>query len=152
MTDKLTDLIDQMVETKTFSLDALTAIKALKDKAQSQEAQIERLNALSDRQCQVVEDGVTENSKLRAMISAHFEREADLLKREAKVLDLQLAEARAVATAAALRESFGIVFKNTTVRESIQRSTAVPTSIGPQGQFAHPVTMPESSVIDRTAE
>lgn len=151
MTDKLTDVIDEMVRNKTFSLDALDAVKGLRDRAIEQDRQIERLNSLLETRGESEARLRAENSTLQRTIEDHAKNESSLREREGKVLALELAEARSTATAGALREAFGIVFKNTTVRESVQRSTAVAVP-GTASQMGFPTTVPEHSTVERTVE
>lgn len=44
MTDKLSDLIDEMVRQKTFSFDVLEAVRGLRERPVAQDAQIEKLH------------------------------------------------------------------------------------------------------------
>jgi len=151
VTDKLTDVIDEMVRNKTFSLDALEAVKGLKDRAIEQEKKIERLDSLLATRAESEARLRAENSTLQRTIDDHAKNEISLREREAKVLTLELAEARSTATAGALREAFGIVFKNTTIRESVQRSTAVAVP-GTATSMGFPATVPEHSTVERTVE
>lgn len=128
-TDELTKLIDNLVEQKTFGLDALGPIKDLRDKAATQESQLrasqrevqQNQNDLRARDVQI--------ANLRAEVKDWTQRTAELENRERKVFDLEKASAVAMASSAVWSDAFHSIFKNTIVREGVQHSTPIATQL-----------------------
>ena len=141
---ELTILIDKLVTEKTFSLDALDAIKILRDKATAQDEFIAEMK----QQAQQKHADFLAVTKDRDRL---FEAEATLAarafkvsEREEKVTSLEKAAAVAEAKAAALGHCFDTVFRNTVFREMSNRAVANHSNGG------YPTTMPETST--RTTE
>lgn len=148
----LAQMIDKLVEEKTFKLEGLQAIGHLKKEAQEVEA---RLKYCQDS----LERALKGNNELsRAKLEVERERDAllkriaDVEAREAKVSQVEQVGAVNAAVANTLRECFQTVFKNTIIRESVQenRGSWVPGSsagMGPQY-----VSTPENTVRTRQSE
>jgi hypothetical protein len=151
MSESLTDIIDRMVQERTFGLEGLEAVKLLKEKATAQTSRIETL----ERQ---VENGRTElgaqqarNSELSRQVMNFQTRETELVERERKIFDHEKTAAVATAQSAAYRDVVGMAFRNTTVREHVLSNNPqwVPGQHGngPMLMNAH-----DSKTFERTAE
>jgi uncharacterized coiled-coil protein SlyX len=148
--DKLSDLIDDMVREKTFSLDALDAVKGLRDRALVQDASIEKLTkTLADRD-ETIGKMRSQASELSAEITAFKARESSIAEREGKTRDLELREAASTASAGAYREVFGTIFKNVTVRESAMKQ--LPYSNTQPGGQTFTGFQASSESVERTTE
>lgn len=148
MSNELTQVIDRLVEQKTFGLDALGAIKELRDKAAEQERQ---LKSKDDEISHIRAKNVEHTGRIEAM-KVQIEQ---LLKQQAEVLDREKAADKAIydaekhqAVADAWRAAMGMVFKPVEVRTSIQRQVALPAS----GLNTYPITMPETETTTVTQE
>lgn len=150
MADKLSDLIDDMVREKTFSLDALDAVKGLRDRAFVQDASIEKLTkTLADRD-ETIGKMRAQASELSAEITVLKARENSVAEREGKTRDLELKEAAATAKAQALDSVFGTIFRNVTVRETTVKQ--VPYSNTQPGGYTNTGMMPATESAERTSE
>ncbi|SFT11580.1 hypothetical protein [Methylobacterium sp. yr668] len=150
MDSKLATAIDELVEKRTFGLDALGAIKGLRDKAIEQDARIDELLARVEERDQVIGGLRHEKAQVQAALDAMKAREAEMSAREAKTRDLELKEASATARATAYGEVFGTIFRNVTVRENAIRQLPF-KNVQPGGYTNEGFAgVPESS--ERTSE
>lgn len=146
--NELTRVIDELVEKKTFGLDALGAIKELRDKAQAQEETIKAREQQAENQQRKIAELERELGSAKARVEKLMLREANLLERE-KAADKAIYDAeRHRAVADAWRAAMGMVFKPVEVRTSIQRQVALPAS----GMNSYPTTMPETETTTVTQE
>lgn len=135
MSNELTEMIDRIVTEKTFTMDALEAIQALKVKAE----QLEYRNAsltkdLSDSQ--VVRSRLTQQlSSVQIKLQTLEEHEQEVAAREAKVVEHEKRAAIAEAVSAAYKDALKIVFAPNVVRNTVQSygsvnrdGTIVPTN------------------------
>lgn len=117
--DELTKLIDQMVQEKTFSMEAVSAINVLREKAEAMEETIKvskeahedcakRYNELSD-----------EKSKLQNQLSTWKIRESEIAKRETYIQQLETAKEVSKAKEDTFRECVTLIFRNTLVRDDM---------------------------------
>lgn len=145
---ELTRVIDDLVQKKTFSLDALDAVKDLKARAESMEKTLQsRESEIRDIRAKNEEHIATINN-LKSQVEQHKLREANLLERE-KAADKAIYEAeKHKAVADAIRESMQTVFRPAAVRTEIHRSVAVPAG----GMNSYPTTMPETETTVVTQE
>lgn len=148
--NNLQSAIDELVASKTLSLDAATYVERLKLQARALGESNTRLtqeNAELSRRvsAQTAEIGVV-NSKLAKV----DEREAAIAKREATCLELEKAAIRADATAGTFRECFGLVFRNLEMRSSMFGNAPAPTSANPNyypPQSGIPVNETKTSTV-----
>lgn len=116
---ELTGMIDKLVTEKTFTMDALEAIQALKVKAEQLEAQNEKLTKdLTTAQANVKE--LTD--KLSDAHSKNQEwngREKAIVARELKMFENEKNAAVANAVSAAYRDALKTVFAPNVVRQSV---------------------------------
>lgn len=119
---KFDEALQQMVDEKVFSLDALARIQKLKELVVAQEATISK-NEATLRECH------SEISRQRELLSERQEkitkleaREIAIENRERQMHVVDQARAVAEAKAAAYRDSMSIVFAPNTVRQSVQTS------------------------------
>lgn len=127
----LTELIDQLVNEKTFSLEGVKAIEQMRQKAEQQQAKIEALAARSAEQVTEIAQLKADNERKAAELTEIKKREADLKVRETAVAAHETLAAVSKAEAAAYKHSMEIVFKPNTVREKIVNT--IPLSQNMQG-------------------
>jgi hypothetical protein len=113
-------LIDDLVASKTFSLDALEAVRQLKDKAVELERQLERRNQevadLKETKLHL-ENKVREQ---RALVDAIDAREKAVIGRESQIHTVEMARAVSDARAATFEQAMKIVFAPNMVRNMVQ--------------------------------
>jgi predicted RNase H-like nuclease (RuvC/YqgF family) len=114
----LADLIEQMVAEKTFGLDALASVQALKTKAIEQETKIKNLQILNEQRTEEIAGLRRRISSDERKESERLEREQKVAEREKRVTEMEKNEAVAMAKASVLQDVFGTIFKNTTIREN----------------------------------
>ena len=125
---ELTKAIDALVEKRTFSLDALEAIKQLRDKAEEQEVTLKRRDSEIADILAKNQQLHNEVSKLSGQLQAIETRESAVAARE-KDADKAVYEAdKQKAVADTLRWAFETTMRPAAVRTSIQRNVAVPVA------------------------
>lgn len=125
MSDKLTKLIDEIIEQKTFSLDALDSIKKLRDKAQEQESALKFKDEMLDAK-KTIELTIRAEMAVQATQLATWKtREDELKKRELTMTALEKSSAIADAKATSYIEFARLVFANRITREKVLHSTPV---------------------------
>lgn len=157
MSNKLTEMIDQLVLEKTVSLDALNAINKLKEEAARLEGQLKSAYEQHDRDTKRLGDL---QGELRVSQEQHLHVASLLDGAQKKILEIQKIELEGKEAKAELkgfREAMQMVFKPSVVRETIHKTVpvAVEGNPGGNGAYASPgfVTLhPESGTIERTAE
>lgn len=149
MTDKLTDAIDQLVQEKTFKLDALEAIGKLRSRAAAQEQEINALTAQRTEQYRTISELAAKIEENRQKEGALQLREGEVAKREVKAQQLEVEKAVAQAESRAYGTVFSTIFRNTAVREHVVRNEVqwVTTPSGPMSMNA-----PITETCERTAE
>jgi uncharacterized coiled-coil protein SlyX len=117
---KLTDMIDDLVASKTFSLDALEVVKKLKDRA----ADLEHTLTMRDGTVKDLNEFKTTAQRTireqQEVIKGIEDREKACADREAKLHVVEMERAVAQARAKAFEESMKIVFAPNMVRNSVQ--------------------------------
>lgn len=157
MSNKLTEMIDQLVLEKTVSLDALNAINELKRHAQILDDQVKERDRLHMEDAETIRqlrDQISEMNVQHQSIVKMLEQERQ------RVEGMQQAEQQGKEAKAELkgfRDAMQMVFKPSVVRETIHKTVpvAVEGNPGGNGAYASPgfVTLhPESGTIERTAE
>ena len=145
MSNELTELIDKLIVDKTFSLEGLSAVSTLKDKAISQEKLISSLE-LKNKEFN------TENTTLKNTNYELLNKVSNIEEREKKVRDQEIAIEviktkldMLNATKKDLFDLVGMIFKSPIIRENVIGN--VPVSPGPNGQY--PVTIPTNQSTTR---
>ena len=131
MDSRLQEVLDGIIQDKTFSMEAVDAIKALRDDLQKEKA---RSNALFEEVMQVEKNNdrlSDENFAINKEIIAWRERDEELRKRESHIAMLERSEAVAQSKADAIGLCFDTVFRNTVFRESFNKM--VPNGVDQYG-------------------
>lgn len=118
--DNLVQMIETLVQEKTFSLDALEAIKALRDKAESLQRTLAETQTNLAAQRDLSASLTAERDAIRAELNLWKARETELEKRERSIFALELKAAVAEAKAEAWQTSMKITFAPNLVRNSVQ--------------------------------
>lgn len=150
MTQTLTDAIDQLVNEKTFNLDALTAIQELKTKAVAQDRRIQAQDetiAYRDSELARMKGQI---STLQREAEKAAGREAELVQREGRVRELELKEAVSTAKGETLEKVFGTIFANVKVRETATRQ--LPFSSIQPGGYQNTGYMSQPETVERITE
>lgn len=138
MSYELTRAINEMVEKKTFSLDAVDAIKDLRAKAETLERRLEQRDSLVESQGATITAMTAKCNDLQIENAAFNARLAELEKRE-KAADKAIYEAeKQTAVAQAWQAAMGMVFRPAAVRTEIQRQVAKPVEGNPGGNGGYP--------------
>lgn len=119
---ELTNLIDKLVNEQTFSLQAVSAIKDLRDRAAQLEKDLESSRQAQTAQQEMLNKNGGAISAANAKIAEAEKREKDLLAREQKVTELEKKTAVAEAKHEAFMDAFKTVFRNVTIRENAHHS------------------------------
>ena len=147
MDTRLQDVLDGIIQDKTFSMEAVDAIKALRDDLQKEkdknkelQAEIEAIEKRADSLFDKNKDIICENESWKL-------REEGLLARESKIGQLERAEAVAQAKADAVGLCFDSVFRNTVFREEFNKS--IPCGVD---QFGNPRSGTEIGIVTKTKD
>lgn len=134
--DELTKAIDKLVEQKTFSLDAVGAIKDLRDKASSCETRLKSAEErIAAREMELRQRDSTIVAR-DAEIKKWADREAAIVAREAKMAELEQRAAVEWAKAQVWDSCFARLFGNRVVRETVTSSVPIEQSYsGGGGSF-----------------
>lgn len=127
MTDRndLTELIDKLITERTFSVEGVKAIEALRIKAEAQSAELKRKDDAIESNRKTISNLEAGLDSARTEIERINKDLADLRARESKIADHEKARAVAEATASAYKDAMQIVFKPNTVRETIFDSVPI---------------------------
>lgn len=120
------EIIDKLIQEKTFSLDALKAIEELKEKAEDLGSTLTRAQDACNQYDNDLTKSESHLAKARQDIEHWQKRESELKEREAKVFDHEKAKAVAEARAEVFDHCFKTVFANVTIRRNVSRSVAAP--------------------------
>ena len=142
-------LIEQMVQEKTFSLDAITSVKKLQEAAGLQRARLAQLETDLQTSDKRISELTKANAALKELVDKISTREQTVAVREAAVTKLEMERAVAMAESKIFGLCFDKVFANRQLRESViensNRAIANPNS-------NYPTTMPENNNVTRTTE
>jgi regulator of replication initiation timing len=131
---ELTDMIDRLVTEKTFGLDALDSVKALKNKAERLENELDLTQKRTNKLEGDIAAQIAENARLNLEIGKIAGREAAVKAREEKIHELETASAVARAESSVWERATRIVFAPNTVREKIVRNSGGGTN-GPNSEY-----------------
>jgi hypothetical protein len=138
MSQDLLKQIDNLVESKTFNLDALDGIKQLKDDLKKTLDERDALQKRYDAALAANSDKSAEILRLTARVNEqekHIAGMADLANKGAEAIwEKKVSEA----SAAAYKDALYTVFKPNAVRETVQRLVAVPVAGHPGGNGMSP--------------
>ena len=146
--NELSALILKTVEEQTFSLDAVKAIGAIRDRAIALESALAASErTVAEQRLQIAERTEAVNAHLRRQTEL-IERDKVVAAREMKITDLEKNAAVAQAQFSTLNAVFSTIFANRVVRENTLSSMPVATQQHGGGSF---VTNYETrNTIDRT--
>jgi chromosome segregation ATPase len=119
-TDNLVQMIESLVQEQTFSLDAVEAIKALRDRAESVQQKLEETQQTLQKTRDQVTEVTAKAESLREELNAWKKREAELATRERNIFALEMKAAVAEAKADAYQTSMKITFAPNLVRNAVQ--------------------------------
>jgi len=154
--DKLKEMLDGLVAEKSLSFEVLEQLRKVKTESE----ELTRINSeLEDRNknnLNLILEKTTQIGKLTEDIKLWKEREDSLTLREKAVLNIEhknelekLKASYAEATKAEIKEIVSIVFRNTTIRETVNKS--VGHVVTPPGT-SYPTTMTSSDREDKVTE
>lgn len=131
-TEELLDQIDAIVKGKTFSLEAVGAVEQLRETAKNANTKIVDLEAKISCLAHDAAKHLKELETQGIQLTAWVKRESELLAREAKMVDLEKSEAKAIARLEGYREMAGLFLANPTRRYQGNKTLSHSLS-GPQG-------------------
>lgn len=126
--EALTALIDDLIREKTFSLEAVDAIKALRDKAKALEDGLYVSRTDLEKERGKVTTLESEKSAWKARESAVASRDAAVAEREKKITELEKSSAVAAAKSEIWSDAFHTIFKNTVVRRNVSSNVPLMAS------------------------
>lgn len=118
----LLNMIQKMVEDKTFSMEGLQAIAKLKEQLAFNELKAIEYESKIKGYVRTIEELRDTNKTQTEKIAELQDREKAIADREKNMVALELRTAVAEAKGHAISETFNTIFKNTIVREGIQRT------------------------------
>jgi len=128
--EKLTKLIDDLVNQKTFSLDGLKAVEELRKRACDLERTLENAHGRIISMEGVLTETSTELAILRGRENEIVKKDAAIKARESAIFELEKGKAVADAKSEVWSGIFHTIFKNTVVRENVTRSLPVTNQYG----------------------
>jgi uncharacterized protein YoxC len=138
-TDKsLLDQIDDLVASKTFNLDALEGIKAIKDSLQSTLNERDRLKKQVDDLLQKNSRQFDDIELLSARLTEQAKQVDAMRDAVAKGNDAVWEKKVAEASAGAYKDAMAMVFKPHAVRETVQRNVVKPVEGHPGSNGSYP--------------
>jgi peptidoglycan hydrolase CwlO-like protein len=149
-TKELTAAIEKLVQEKTFSLDGVKAIEGIRAKAERLETQLDEAHENIRSKDKTIADFRADESARTVRDGKLNERETALAKREQNQTALELKAAVADAQSNTYREMFGTLFRNTTIREHVERATPLVRSYSGGGDYVEDRTANETVI--RTTE
>jgi hypothetical protein len=120
--NELTNLIDTLVQQKTFSLEAVGLIKDLRDKAADLENKLKNSQVNGEHQRRDIQNNEAAIRRQNDELAKWAKREADIQAREAKMTELEKMVAVETTRATVYSVCMDKMLANRIVRESIQHS------------------------------
>lgn len=134
----LLDQIDDLVASKTFSLEALEGIKGLKDSLkktlEDRDSLQRRYDGLYDANCKQSDELLRKSNEIAELKAEVNARREAAQKGYDAVWEKKIAEA----SAAAYKDAMAMVFKPNAVRETVQRNVMKPVDGHPGGNGSYP--------------
>lgn len=131
--EDLKKLIDDLVLEKSLSFDVMDQVRKIKEQSDNLITENSALKAQVDSNSKSIIEKDNKIAELNVTIDDWKKRESSLFTRETIVLDVehknqieQLKATHANETLIQVKEVIGMVFKNTVLRESVNRSVSVP--------------------------
>jgi len=133
--EQLLDLIRKAVEEKTFTLEGLKAVEELKKSA---EANRQKLVDYESRIADYVKKSEAHNAEIAGLlvtIAEYKKQENEMKRRESYLVQMDVKTAVAEAKAGTIADMFQTIFKNTIVREHVQKSVVTELPVQYPGQI-----------------
>ena len=148
MTPEIEKAIDALLNTRTFTLEAVSAIEQMRKEnaglINTNKTVLDRIDAVMLKNSALTE----ENDKLKAHANAVAAREAAVAKRETEMTKLELTSQFAELRRADMKEVVMSLTRNVTIREVM--SGSVPAGVNQNGGYAMSAAV--NHTIDRTPE
>lgn len=125
--DTLLGLVDKLVEEKTFSVEGVKAIENIRHQAQIDTARIKELEDRINVYVKKNEELVATETRLNKEVEEWKAKEKAIVDREKLMNRNEVKVAVAEAIASTMREMNQLVFKNTIIRENVQRTVVEST-------------------------
>lgn len=129
--DKLQAALDDLVASKTLSLDAAGYVERLKEQAKALGDSNMRLTQEAAKYERRINELIETNARLTGQVLQISEREAAVAKREVAITELEKARAVAVAESCVVQKCFDLVFRNIEVRNHVYGRVPAQTSVAP---------------------
>ena len=123
--DKLTQLIDQMVQEKTFTMEGVTSINMLRERAKGLEEENLRLLETQEKYAETISLSSQEKAELRGQLKAWGERVKELTEREEKITHLEKVAAVETAKSETYKECVSLIFRNSIIRQDMYGQTPI---------------------------
>ncbi len=128
--DKISTIVEEALTEKTFSLEIITKIKALKDDFEAVTKENVNLFALNTDLAKGNADLTQKNNQLYVENEEYRKREDALAKKEKEAEKKEYELTFQTKRGDEIKELFGIVFKNPTVQSNVFRNTQKPVENG----------------------
>lgn len=127
---ELIKTIEKLVEEKTFSLEGAKAIAELKRSVEAKDANTKNILEQNSRHVKANENLIKQNEELNEIIKKYQNEEKAIKDKEKSLSNSELRIAVAEAKHGTLYDIFNTLFKNTIVRENIQKraATVIPSA------------------------
>lgn len=141
----LTEQIRKIVESETLTGKGLQAFTAALDKVQNLERDIGKANELIKKQEEEIAILSRERSSMKAEIERFKAAHGQLAERESAITNLEKKAAVCEAVAETWEKACGLVFRNTTIRESMYGQV-------PRGMDANPNNYHSSDTVQTSTD
>ena len=125
---KIDDIISEAITAKTFSLEIVEKIKSLRDDFGTEVTKNETLEKTNADLISGNNDLATQVSKLTAEVQTFKVRETSIAEKEKMLEKNEYELIFQKQRAEEIKQLFGIVFKNPTIRETVYRNSTVPVA------------------------
>lgn len=150
MNSELITAIDRLVEEKTFNLDALEAIKDLRDKASRLEETVKLLEAQGKKHKENTDKLIKENNDLMDSWNKQNAKVAELEARDKQAWEAIYRAEKHAAVAEAYKDALNTVFRPHAVRERVTQNIPVAMQNGSNGYVNTTVSnYPQSTDITK---
>ena len=125
---KIDDIISEVITEKTFSLEIVEKIKSLRDDFGKEVTKNETLEKTNADLISANNNLGTQVSKLTAEVQTFKVRETSIAEKEKMLEKNEYELIFQKQRAEEIKQLFGIVFKNPTIRETVYRNSTVPVA------------------------